>query len=212
MLNLSEITPGKADRALIIGGTRSGKSTLMDWFIRQMVHDRPKVQILLLDSKPRYRTEVERFGPGNRLLRSSERYYRDWEQGPTIPNSVRVNLAQERPLERFWRPEDKLRVAVAQTEETTQRGRLLEIADSWYKTRMPRADRVFAVDELLDFYHRNTISVHSARDVPLKVMRAGGERGFGALYGAQRPKRSPTTDNRGTVRALPIPLEVRKRY
>lgn len=192
-LNLSEITPKKGERALIIGGTRSGKSTLMDHFMRQMVVERPNVQILLLDTKPRFRTEIERTGPGNKYVRYSKRHYKDWESGPTIPGSVRINIHGDAPLKGMWGdPEkDKCRIAVCQTELPTERRKLLQIADGWYNVRQKQADRVLAVDELLDLYHRNSLSIQADSDTPLKVVRAGGERGFGGLYGAQRPKGLP---------------------
>lgn len=212
MPGISEITPEKGKRALIIGGTRSGKSTLMDHFMRQMVHDRPGIQILLLDSKPRFRTEAEKYGPQNRFMRSTERYYKDWEAGPVIPYSLRINLGAEKPLERYWRPDDKFRIAVAQTEHPTERGRLLEIADDWYNIRQRRADRVLAIDELLDYYHRNSLSIHASRDVPLKVVRAGGERGFGALFGAQRPKRTSTANYGRIVSPLSVPFALSERH
>jgi hypothetical protein len=212
MTSLSEIAPQKAERALIIGGTRSGKSTLMDHFMRHIVAERPNVQILLLDSKPRFRAEMERYGPQNRMARETTKRYQDWESGPVIPGSVRVDIHRDKPLERFWGEDDKCRVAIAQTELATERGRLLEIADDWYRIRARKSDRVLAVDELLDFYHRNTISVHSSRDVPLKVVRAGGERGFGALYGAQRPKRVAAADCRGTVRPISVPSPLFRRH
>lgn len=212
MPGISEITPKKGERALIIGGTRSGKSTLMDHFMRQMVQERPNVQILLLDTKPRFRTEVERFGPQNRFARSSEKHYKDWESGPIIPGSVRVDIHAEKPLQRYWRDDDGCRIAVAQSELPTERSRLLEIADDWYNVRRKSADRVLAVDELLDHYHRNSLSIHASRDVPLKVVRAGGERGFGALYGAQRPKRVAAANYRRIVDSLPISPPIRQRY
>lgn len=188
---IETIAPEKGKRALIIGGTRSGKSTLMDMLIRYIVKVRPRVQVLLLDTKPRFKAEIERFGPQNRFAKDAGKHYRDWESGPVIPGSVRVDIHAEKPLERFWKPDDKCRVAIAQTELPTERGRLLEIADDWYNIRAKKADRVLCVDELLDFYHRNSLSIHGSRDVPLKVVRAGGERGFGALFGAQRPKGLP---------------------
>lgn len=190
-MNLSEITPKKGERALIIGGTRSGKSTLMDHFMREIVKERPNVQILLLDTKPRFRCEIERYGPGNRFVRDADYHYKDWESGPIVPGSYRVNIHATQPLHGMWKPDDRCRIAIAQTELPTQRRRLLQIADDWYNIRQKRSDRILAVDELLDHYHRNSLSIASDFDTPLKVVRAGGERGFGGLYGAQRPKGLP---------------------
>lgn len=212
MTDLSEIAPGKAERALIIGGTRSGKSTLMDHFIRYIVSSRPNVQILLLDSKPRFRAEIERWGPGNKFARNAERHYKDWESGPIIPGSVRVDIHAEKPLMGYWKENDPCRVAIAQTELATERPQLLGIADDWYQVRSRKSDRVLAVDELLDYYHRNSLSIHPAKDTPLKVVRAGGERGFGGLYGAQRPKRASTTNLRRTISPVLVPFEVFWRY
>jgi energy-coupling factor transporter ATP-binding protein EcfA2 len=211
MATLAELAPQKGKRALIIGGTRSGKSTLMDHFMRHAVETRPNCQILLLDTKPRFRAEVERCGPQNRIVRDAKKHYVDWEPGPTIPGSYRVDIHSTEPLQRYWRNDDPCRVAIAQTEEDSERPRLLEIANNWYKLRAKSADRILAVDELLDFYHRNSLSVNPRNDAPLKVSRAGGERGFGALYGAQRPKRYPTTNIRRIVRSLPVSFEIRIR-
>lgn len=211
MTSLDEIAPQKGQRALIIGGTRSGKSTLLDHFIRHTVKIRPKSQVVLLDTKPRFRAEIERYGPGNRMVRDAAKHYSDWEPGPTIPGSYRVDHNSEQPLQRLWRPDDNCRVALLQTEEETERPRLLEVANGWYKQRSPQSDRVLAVDELLDFYHRNSLCISPRADVPLKVSRAGGERGFGALYGAQRPKRYPSANFSRAICALPIPSKVRVR-
>lgn len=211
-MQLSEITPKKADRALIIGGTRSGKSTLMDHFMRQIVKERPNVQILLLDTKPRFRTEIERFGPGNRMVRNADYHYKDWESGPVIPGSYRINIHSEEPLKGLWKPDDRCRIAVAQTELPTERRRLLQIADGWYNVRQRKSDRVLAVDELLDHYYRNSLSIAADTDAPLKVVRAGGERGFGGLFGAQRPKRVAATNHRGTVSPISVSSKVFSRY
>lgn len=204
-MQLSEITPKKGERALIIGGTRSGKSTLMDHFMRQIVKERPGVQILLLDTKPRFRAEIERFGPGNRMVRNADYHYKDWESGPIVPGSYRVNIHSDQPLHQMWKPDDKCRIAIAQTELPTERRRLLQIADNWYNVRQRKSDRVLAVDELLDHYYRNSLSIAADTDAPLKVVRAGGERGFGGLFGAQRPKRFATTNYRRIVCPLSLP-------
>lgn len=192
MPGFEEITPKKGERALILGGTRSGKSCLEDMIMRNAIKQRPHVRILLMDTKPRFRTELERFGPGNRFFRATEQDYSDWEAGPVIPGSVRVNLDSETPLKNFWKSDDKCRVAVLQTEDPGRRPQLLEIADKhFFQPHSRGADRMLVCDELLDLYHRNSLSINYKYDVPLKVARAGGERGFSALFGAQRPKGLP---------------------
>jgi hypothetical protein len=192
MPGFEDLTPKKGERALILGGTRSGKSCLEDMIMRYSIKARPNIRILLIDTKPRFRTELERFGPGNRLFRATEQDYTDWEAGPVIPGSVRVNLDSDTPLKGFWKPDDKCRVAVLQTEDPAQRPRLLEIADrNFFAPHIKGADRMLVCDELLDLYHRNSLSINYKYDVPLKVSRAGGERGFSGLFGAQRPKGLP---------------------
>lgn len=190
-MDLDEIAPEKGQRALILGGSRSGKSTLEDMLVRHITHKRPQVRMLMLDSKPRYRAELERIGPYGKIPRSAEKYYKDWEPGPTIPGSYRVDIEAETPLRNYWKDDDPCRIAICQTSDETQRARLLEIANSWFETRVRNADRVLVVDELLDFYHGNGVCINPRANVPLKVNRAGGERGFSGIYGAQRPKGIP---------------------
>jgi hypothetical protein len=191
MPNFENITPRKGERALILGGTRSGKSCLEDMVMRNAIKLRPQIQILLVDTKPRFRTELKRFGPGNRFFRTTEKDYADWEAGPVIPGSIRADLTSDKPLNGLWKPDDKCRVVVLQTEDASERPHLLEIADSWFQQRAKGADRMLVCDELLDLYHRNSLSISYKHDVPLKVSRAGGERGFSGLFGAQRPKGLP---------------------
>lgn len=215
MPGMEEIALKKGERGLILGGTRSGKSCLEDMIIRYTVKTRPHVQILLMDTKPRFRTEMERMGPGNRLFRSTEKDYIDWEAGPVIPGSVRVNLDQEKPLQNFWKPDDKFRVAVLQARTSFDAPRMLEIADDhWFKIHSKGADRMLVCDELLDVYHRNSLSLSYKHDVPLKVARAGGERGFSALFGSQRPKGIPPqiTDELSTLYLFYLRYESDVRY
>lgn len=190
-MNIDEITPAKGQRALILGGSRSGKSVLLDHLAQNIIHNRPHAEEFLLDSKPRFRAEIERFGPGGKMIRNADKHYTDWEKGPTVPGSYRLDLSQPM-LNNYWKEKDPCRVVIAQTDSAEERPKLLEISDEWFQTRKRGADRIFIVDELLDFYYGNGVCISSRHNVPLKVNRAGGERGFSALYGAQRPKGIPT--------------------
>jgi hypothetical protein len=190
-MDLDEIAPKKGQRALILGGSRSGKSVLEDMLMRHAVKARPNIEQLLLDSKPRYRAEIERYGPGNKMVRSAGKHYGDWEPGPTVPGSYRLNIHADEPLKGYWKKDDPCRIIIAQTSEETERHKLLEIANRWFQTRKPSADRMLVVDELMDFYHVNGGSISPSNNVPLKVARAGGERGFSALFAAQRPRGIP---------------------
>jgi hypothetical protein len=190
-MSLDEIAPKKGQRALVLGGSRSGKSVLVDMLIRHAVTTRPNLEALLLDSKPRFRAEIERHGPGGKIVRDAKGYYEDWEAGPTLPGSYRANIHAEKPLAGYWKQDDPCRIVIAQTSEETERPRLLELSNAWFQTRKRGADRLLIVDELLDFYHGNGVCISPRCNVPLKVNRAGGERGFSGLYGAQRPKGIP---------------------
>jgi hypothetical protein len=44
------------------------------------------------------------------------------------------------------------------------------------------------------------------------VVRAGGERGFGALYGAQRPKRTSAANLGRTICSLSVPSQIFRRH
>jgi hypothetical protein len=188
-MNIDGITPKKGERALILGGSRSGKSVLLDHLRENIVIQRPSVQQLMLDSKPRFRAELERFGPGGKLIKDADKHYKDWEKGPIVPGSYRLDITSG-DLKPFWNKKDPCRCVIIQTDDSAQRGRLLEISNTWFEKRSRYADRVLVVDELLDFYHGNGVCI-SRHNVPLKVNRAGGERGFSGIYGAQRPKGIP---------------------
>lgn len=190
-MKLADIAPEPGQRALIIGGSRSGKSTLLDHIVRHAAQTRPGIEIALADTKPRFRAEVERLGPFGKYQRSAEKKYRRWAAGPSVPGSILVDLEKEEPLKHLWRKDDPYRIGILQTDKQTERRRILEILDGWYSTHKGNTDRMLAADEVLDFYLRNSWSIAADRDVLLKATRAGGERGFSTTFGAQRPKGIP---------------------
>src|SRR6185312_4256112 len=107
-MSLEEIAPKKGERALIIGGSRSGKSTLLDHLVQYSVKTRPDIEVLMLDTKPRFRAEIEKFGPRNKFVRDADRNYNDWAPGPVVPGSVRLNIHADNPLANHWTDECRI--------------------------------------------------------------------------------------------------------
>lgn len=190
-MKLEDIAPEPGQRGLIIGGSRSGKSTLLDHLVRHAAQTRPGVEIALADTKPRFRADVRRIGPLGKMQVSAQKKYEMWAKGPTVPGSVLVDLEHDKPLKHIWRKDDPYRIAILQTDVETERRRILEVLNDWYCTHKGNTDRIIAADEVLDFYKRNSWSIAPDKDVLLKATRAGGERGFSTLFGAQRPKGIP---------------------
>lgn len=149
-MNLDEIAPEPGQRALIIGGTRSGKSTLLDHLMRHAAK-RAGIQIALADTKPRFRAEFERIGPLGKITRSAERHYKGWAAGPVVPGSIKVDLKSDLPIRRLWRKNDPNRIAVLQSDEETERIRILEVLDEWYRAQKGDTERLLVIDEVMDF-------------------------------------------------------------
>jgi hypothetical protein len=190
-MHIDQITPIKGKRVAIFGSSRTGKSVLADHIHFNIVKTRPQSQILLLDTKPRYRAELIRYGPGGRFIKDADYLYKDWEKGPYIPGSYHHDI-NSNDLSPYWRPKDPCRTVILQTDRDHERARLLEISDEqWFEKRIPHADRVLRVNEMLDFYYGNGVCISSRHNTPLKVNRAGGERGFSGIYESQRVKGFP---------------------
>jgi hypothetical protein len=192
MTTFSDIIPKRGERAIIYGGTRSGKSSLADWAVRGMLQERPDMMGLLLDTKPRFRAEFEAWGPGYRYRRSAEKRYENWEAGPIFPNSVvmpiDIDLSVSKPFKHFWKPGE---LVVLQSGDGRDRRKMLAIARAFLNMNPHRRERLLWVNEGMDFYGRTSMSVDASNDVILDAARAGGERGFGLLFEAHRPKGIP---------------------
>jgi hypothetical protein len=193
-MHIDEITPKKGQRVFVAGSSRSGKSVLADHIHFNIVNLRPDSEHLMLDTKPRYRAELVRYGPGGKFIKDADRLYTDWEKGPTIPGSYHHDLKSD-DMSMYWktgRKRDPCRTVILQTDKEDERGRLLELADNeWFSKPKKGADRILRVNELLDFYYGNGVCISSRHNVPLKVNRAGGERGFSGIYESQRARGFP---------------------
>jgi energy-coupling factor transporter ATP-binding protein EcfA2 len=192
MTEFSELIPQRGERTLIYGGTRSGKSSLADWMARAMQAERPEMMPLLLDTKPRFRAQFIAHGPGLRWRKEAKGLYSSWEAGPTYPNSVicplDIDLTSSNPFRNLWKPGE---LVVLQSGDSSDRRRMLAIARRFLNMNPKRRERLLWVNEGLDFYQRNSLGVVAANDVILDSARAGGERGFGLLFEAHRPKGIP---------------------
>jgi len=108
MTELSDLVQGPGERHIVYGGTRTGKSSMMDWSIRSIQKWRPEAMILIADTKPRFRAQ-NIVNPRSYNLRKDavkEKIYASWTAGPTLPNSVRVELDSPHPFRGLWNLKD----------------------------------------------------------------------------------------------------------
>jgi hypothetical protein len=188
MVDIGAITPGPAERSATIGGTRAGKSALEEWRMRHVQQTRPMCMPIIVDSKPRFRAETER-GPFRNGRKDAKRRYENWTAGPVVPNSVLIDIWDEKPFKDVWnRPGE---IAVMQGGELADWKRMLYLLNGFVGANIKGRERLIYVDEVLDFYGRNTLGIDSKNDVFLRAARAGGERNIGLWISAHRVRGLP---------------------
>jgi hypothetical protein len=194
MTELSELVQGPGERHILYGGTRTGKSSMMDWSIRCIQKWRPDCMILVADTKPRFRAEnlVDPRFYSRRKNAAKEGIYAAWTAGPTLPNSVRVELTSPHPFRGLW-DKDKHRgeVAIMQSDEPEMWRVMNNLMHEFVSRQFAGRERLIVVDEGLDFYQRNTLGIDARKDIILRTARAGGERNIGLMLGAHRPHGIP---------------------
>lgn len=185
-VHISQLTPGPGERVATFGGTRAGKSAFMEWEMREVQNTRPQCMQILVDSKPRFRAESRRHPllPKRRL--SAEKLYKNWQSGPIVPNSVVMDLWTPKPFEGLWSKDNPGEIVVMQSGETSDWKRMLFLLNAFCRADIKGRERRIVVDEVLDFYGRNTWGIDSKNDVFLRAARAGAERGIGIELGAHR--------------------------
>lgn len=190
MTEFADLIAQPGERHNVYGGTRAGKSSFIDWQMREIQRARPNCMQILIDSKPRFRAETERSPYGNSKSRRSAAWrYEHWQKGPTLPNSVVVDLHSEHPFRGLWeRPGE---VAILQSGESEEWRRMLLLLSAFTKAQIKGRERHITVDEVLDFYGRTTWSIDQKHDVFYLAARSGGERNIGETLGSQRVKGLP---------------------
>jgi|SRR6267154_1942190 len=148
MAHVSEITPAKGERVISIGGTRAGKSSLTDMTMMQVQSERPIAMQVLVDSKPRYRAEMER-GRRYTSRKSAAHRYESWQAGPTIPNSCLVDIWDDHPFKGMWDKPGE--IAIMQGGEYDDWRRMLQLLKGFVGAQIKGRERRLIVDECLDF-------------------------------------------------------------
>jgi hypothetical protein len=196
-----DLVQDPGERHLIYGGTRTGKSSLMDWSIRHIQKTRPDAMILVLDTKPRFRAEFQPRGPARWSMRkSAESLYKGWSKGPVMPNSVAMDWESSHPFRGMWNyKKHPGEVVIMQSDDPVKWSLMLSLTKEFIAKRLTR-ERLVVVDEGMDFYQRNSLGIDPRNDVILRTARAGGERNIGLLFGAHRPYGIPPLLNTLTSR------------
>lgn len=192
MVAFQDLIQGPGERHIIYGGTRTGKSSLMDWSMREIQSQRPSCMTLVADTKPRFRAERQCMGPGNRWRKDAKPLYEHWASGPILPNSVVVDLNSSHPFRGLWNDDDyPAEIAIMQSDDPGHWRKMNDLMHAFVQKRIKDRERLVVVDEALDFYQRNTLGIDASRDTILRTARAGGERNIGLMLGAHRPHGIP---------------------
>jgi hypothetical protein len=193
---MADLAQGEGERGLIYGGTRSGKSSFLDWCMRFIQETRPDCMILVADTKPRFKAEnvVQKNWHGfsyGRKPAAETRLYEGWAAGPVLPNSVAVDMTTEFPFRSLWDKDDHPgEIAIMQSDVLADWKQMLRLMRHFTAKKTTR-ERIIVVDEGMDFYQRNTLSIDPQNDEILRTARAGGERNIGLMFGAHRPHGIP---------------------
>lgn len=219
MTEFQELCAQEGERSIVYGGTRTGKSSYMDWDMRHCQEQRPGAMQLVADTKPRFRAETITYGPGNKWRKNAEkeRIYASWDRGPIVPNSVLVDMWSDHPFRGLWNAKDHPgEIAIMQGSEPEEWRRMTTLMHHFVAREIKGRERRLVVDEGLDFYQRNTLGIDAKKDPILRTARAGGERNIGLLLGAHRPHGIPpllnTLSSRVTLFHLRLERDMRYLY
>lgn len=185
-VHISELIPNPGERVLTAGRSRSGKSSLMDWEIREIQRSRPHCMQLLVDTKPRFRAEKIRGPVSYKARRDASGLYKSWAKGPVVPNSVVVPIWDDHPFRGLWNSNNPNEVAIMQSGDAADWKRMLQLLTAFTAAHIRDRERRIVVDETLDFYNRNTWGIDGRNDPIYRVARAGGERNIGLELGGHR--------------------------
>lgn len=170
----------KVGRTLLVGQTRSGKTTLKDQLRTVWLKKfwKSNARCLIVDSKPRYRAQWTPQGL------SAARFYRKWKRDETayVPGSVRIPLDghYKASMDLAWRM--GARVCIVQGPHDDWLA-LLDCLRMFYEAySAKKGPRLVDIDEEADFFE-----VRKIGGIIWQILRSGGELDVGVLAGSQRP-------------------------
>jgi hypothetical protein len=196
MVSFDKLQLISGDRAILAGGSESGKSTLgagskdyafRDSLVGQWVarycNSTDRGKACIVDSKPRFRAAYNDAG-----LSDSKRY-RDWDYGQQIPGSTRVEPGDFQGLERAMKLSD---IVIIQTDAVDQEAaRVIALVERFRRTSGGKHKRLVYFDELMDFYNQSGMPLRGTGNVAVRCARSGAERSLTSLFAMQRTKGVP---------------------
>jgi len=177
------LIPDPGEREIILGRSRSGKSTLVDCVLGTLRLLRPDAMIIIVDTKPRFRAETMR-GLTPKSRKDASGLYQTWSKGPVVPFSVVMDLRSERPFQGLF--EKPSEIAIMQSDDASDWRHMLVLIDAFVRAQVKGRERIVFIDEALDFYQRNTWGITPTNDPIYRTARAGGERAITLMLGAHR--------------------------
>lgn len=177
------------DRALLIGQTRSGKSTLAKFLImdfqRTMRSQTNKgyqnPRVLVLDTKPRWRGTQTTSG------QSVHRLYKKMVPGDELPATV---LSDARDWHLAWDPQlNPSGIVIAQNLKADEPSNIrfqVECVSAFFETQFYKQPSLLYIDEGHDFFGPNANARFGT--AIQRCFRAGAEKGMASCLGIQRPK------------------------
>lgn len=188
MLESAGILPGIDERALLVGKTRFGKSTLALVALQELLNVYPKMELLIIDTKPHFRASHQMNGLKADII------YRNWQKGDYFPDSVvldagdkTVSLDYAFDIARTISGSKRGAAVILQTDNKADYFQIGRRLLEHYRRSNKKRHVYIYIDEAYSLlkFHRLV-----AEQVTLCVT-AGGERGVGIMLASQRPRWIP---------------------
>lgn len=182
------ITLKTADRAILVGASGTGKSTLAKYLLDEWRKDYPKSRVMVIDTKPRWRGTTMPDGG------SPKKLYSRMAKGDEIKGAVTLSDMSDWPLvwDKDTNPSQTVivqRVQQGWKDRSASQAASVSFAlaciERFYATASSKTESLLYADEGHDFYTPNGSARGS--DIIQRCYRAGREIGLTSLMGFQRP-------------------------